>query len=239
MRVLAIAGVIAATITGANAAPATPPGAAAFSRPMAFTISGPATVFSMAFQPTPADAAGTTPASQPDAPAGTGISGWLILLGLAAAVVAGTRGGRAAARSALDAISQRVGAQRSPVGAAAKPHARPATGEPRTGAGPMLCGVRGEFAGVELELGEDPVIIGRDPEHSQLVFVGDAPSVSGRHCSVRFDAQRQAIVLEDLSSTNGTFLRTGERVAAGVPQLLGPADAFYLGDPDVLFEVRY
>jgi hypothetical protein len=46
-------------------------------------------------------------------------------------------------------------------------------------------------------------------------------------------------MLEDLWSTNGTFLGGGRRIEAGQPEPLSSADQFYLGDANVLFEVRY
>ena len=47
---------------------------------------------------------------------------------------------------------------------------------------PTLYGVSGEYAGVELELSDEPVVIGRDPRVNQLVFSADTAGVSGRHC---------------------------------------------------------
>ena len=110
----------------------------------------------------------------------------------------------------------------------------------RLAGAPLLYGVSGEYAGVELELSDEPVVLGRDPRVSQLVFCADTPGVSGRHCSIRFDPGRQTVLVEDLWSTHGTFLESGEaarRAASRTP--LRSADQFYLADPDVLFEVRY
>jgi hypothetical protein len=154
--------------------------------------------------------------AEPEVETGTGQLGWWILAALIAAGIGATRSGRATVKRALESARQK--------------------GSPRA---PVLRGVRGEFAGLELELGEEPVIIGRDPRVSQLVFVADAPAISGRHCSVRFDPARRAVVLEDLWSTNGTFRASGERLRPGEPALLRSRDEFCLGDRDVAFEVRY
>lgn len=103
----------------------------------------------------------------------------------------------------------------------------------------VLHGLAGEYDGVELELGSGRVTLGRDARVSQLVFSDDAASVSGRHCAVWFDATARAVMIEDLWSEQGTFLATGRRLTGGEPQRLEPSDRFYLGQPDVLFEVRY
>jgi len=112
---------------------------------------------------------------------------------------------------------------------------------PRPAAQPvaLLHGLAGEYDGVELELGTGRVTLGRDPRVSQLVFSEEAASVSDRHCAVWFDSAARAVMVEDLWSAQGTFLATGRRLAGGEPQRLEPSDRFYLGQPDVLFEVRY
>ncbi|MEQ1907934.1 MAG: trypsin-like peptidase domain-containing protein [Vicinamibacterales bacterium] len=175
-----------------------------------------------------------------------------MLLGATALVLAFTRQGRAAVKNASEAVSRRL-SSRSAGGELAKKggilplqkngrakeqqqESAPVAAEL---SGPRLCGLSGEFAGVELELTDDPVIIGRDPRVSQLVFSTDTPSISGRHCSIRFDPDHQAVVVQDLWSTNGTFLQSGRQIPAGEPALLRSTDQFYLSEPGVRFEVRY
>jgi DNA-binding winged helix-turn-helix (wHTH) protein len=53
-------------------------------------------------------------------------------------------------------------------------------------------------------LSEGDNVIGRDPRCSVWV---DAPGVSRRHASIRIDSANRRVALEDLGSTNGTFLR--------------------------------
>lgn len=103
----------------------------------------------------------------------------------------------------------------------------------------VLHGLSGEYDGVELELGSGLVTLGRDSRVSQLVFSEDATSVSGRHCAVWYDPTARAVMIEDLWSEKGTYLATGRRLPSGEPHRLDPSDRFYLGQPDVLFEVRY
>ena len=62
-------------------------------------------------------------------------------------------------------------------------------------------------------LSEGDNVIGRDPRCSVWV---DAPGVSRRHASIRIDSANRRVALEDLGSTNGTFLgrsRVREEVA--------------------------
>jgi pSer/pThr/pTyr-binding forkhead associated (FHA) protein len=61
--------------------------------------------------------------------------------------------------------------------------------------------------------------------------------IGRKHCVLRFDATVQAFLLEDCDSTNGTFLRAGQRLAPGSPKLLRPGQRFYLSNPMTLFEV--
>jgi pSer/pThr/pTyr-binding forkhead associated (FHA) protein len=70
-----------------------------------------------------------------------------------------------------------------------------------------------------------------------LVFPAESASVSKRHCTVRWDAPRGVFVLEDLGSTNGTFLASGERLTPHVPRDLRPGERFYIGDLRNQFEV--
>jgi hypothetical protein len=185
--------------------------------------------------------------------------GVLIALAMGGVAVAltTTRRGRGVMRAATDSVSRRLSRKdaASPIkGAPAKdrtppradPGARaldarapePHAPEARQGVA-VLYGLSGEYDGVELELGGEPIAMGRDPRVSHLVFSSDASTVSGRHCAVWFDRDTRAAMVEDYWSTNGTYLSDGRRLAGGAPQALRSSEQFYLGDPSVLFEVRY
>jgi hypothetical protein len=103
---------------------------------------------------------------------------------------------------------------------------------------PALHGIAGRYAGASVSLEGGPSMLGRDPASANLVFPPDADSVSKRHCTVRWDAGRGVFVLEDLGSTNGTFLANGERLAPSQPRDLYPGDKFYIGDMRNQFQVR-
>ncbi len=173
-----------------------------------------------------------------------------IVLGIAALGLA-TRRGRTVARQAKDAVSVRLRGRStaetsggSAVGSRARP-AHPGAGASTAGVGveaespvAVIHGVSGAFADMELELGEEPVIFGRDPAVSHLVFPVDTTGISRRHCTLVFDRERQVVVLEDHYSTNGTFLASGQAVDPGASVALVSGDRFSLGGPDHLFEVR-
>ncbi len=173
-----------------------------------------------------------------------------LLLGVGALVLALTSRGRSVMKAAAEGVTERLG--RKHKGDAGKgagvlaPQPTPGPANGAAGGGlaprhdaPTLYGVSGEYAGVELELSDEPVVIGRDPRVSQLVFSADTAGVSGRHCSIWFDPAHQTVLVQDLWSSHGTFLESGERLTSGEPRPLRSADQFYLADPEVLFEVRY
>jgi hypothetical protein len=103
---------------------------------------------------------------------------------------------------------------------------------------PVLRGVSGQYAGSSINLESGASTLGRDPHGANLVFSSEADSISKRHCTVRWDGARGVFVIEDLGSTNGTFLDTGERLPPGQPRDLRSGERFYVGDLRNQFEVR-
>lgn len=103
---------------------------------------------------------------------------------------------------------------------------------------PALRGIAGQYAGASVALDAGPSLLGRDQSAANLVFGTEADSVSKRHCVVRWDAARGVFTLEDLGSTNGTFLANGERLLPHQPRDLRAGDRFYIGDLRNQFELR-
>ena len=68
--------------------------------------------------------------------------------------------------------------------------------------GALFCWVASGSRTSSLSEGEN--VIGRDPRCSVWL---DAPGVSRRHAAIRVDSATRRVTLEDLGSTNGTFLR--------------------------------
>jgi len=82
--------------------------------------------------------------------------------------------------------------------------------------------VQGPGTGHTFTLGTDPVIIGREAPSAKFVIAD--PAVSRRHAQISHQADGHMI--EDLNSTNGTFINA-QRVVGAVP--LTPGDLIELG----------
>ncbi len=140
-----------------------------------------------------------------------------MLLGLTGVALGATRRGRAVVQEALTlALPQRRAAE---------------------GLRGVLRGTAGQYRGIELELDEEPIVLGRDARVAQLVFSGESGGISRRHCQLRFERATRSFELEDLWSSNGTFLRRGDEIKPREPRQLKPNDSFYLGDREAVFEV--
>ncbi|MBM4257053.1 MAG: FHA domain-containing protein [Deltaproteobacteria bacterium] len=103
---------------------------------------------------------------------------------------------------------------------------------------PVLRALEGHFQGSVVELTDEPLTIGRDPRNCQLVFPPNMTEIGRTHCILGFDKTVQAFLLEDCGSTNGTFLRAGERIVPGSAKRLQPGEQFYLSNPMTTFEVN-
>jgi hypothetical protein len=103
---------------------------------------------------------------------------------------------------------------------------------------PALHGVAGQYERKSFSLDAGPSVLGRDQRAANLVFAPDAHTISKRHCIVSWDTARKTFVIEDLGSTNGTFLATGERLTPGQSRDLAPGERFFIGDLRNQFEVR-
>jgi hypothetical protein len=106
------------------------------------------------------------------------------------------------------------------------------------GGKPMLRGIAGHFQGSVLELEDETLTIGRDPQTCQLVFPATLTNVGRKHCTLRFDTREHVFWLQDCNSTNGTFLQSGERLKPEQPKQLRPGERFYLSDQSTTFEVQ-
>lgn len=102
----------------------------------------------------------------------------------------------------------------------------------------FISGLSGPLTGKNVELTTAPLIIGRDPEQSNLIIPPPNQIISKQHCSIKLDNESGKIIIEDLGSTNGTFLSGGQKLAAGRSYFLENGDRFYLVEPDILFELH-
>ena len=78
-------------------------------------------------------------------------------------------------------------------------------------------------------LANDRILIGRNPQMCTVLYSPNTAGVSRCHCSVTYNEQTNLFILEDLCSSNGTFLKNGYRLEEGKVITLSPDDSFYLG----------
>lgn len=103
------------------------------------------------------------------------------------------------------------------------------------GAGMHLYCMAGPLKGRIYRIGSAGLTIGRDSRCTVRLPDGTA-GISRCHCSIRF--YRGEPVLVDMNSAYGTFLGDGTRLSPNNPMRLGAGSRFYLGSPNVLFEIR-
>jgi hypothetical protein len=84
-------------------------------------------------------------------------------------------------------------------------------------------------AGEEHSIDSGPLLVGREGEND-VPLVRDEFS-SGRHA--RFEPRRDGVYIEDVGSTNGTFVN-GVRLTS--PKKLSPGDVIRIGETDLRFE---
>lgn len=99
-----------------------------------------------------------------------------------------------------------------------------------------IIGVSGSYAGQGFPCDNGPLIAGRDPGACNLLFPKGMDKISRMHCKLTGDPEQGTLILQDLGSTNGTFLGNGERLASGQRAMLKNGDRFYLADPENSFE---
>lgn len=102
---------------------------------------------------------------------------------------------------------------------------------------PVLRSMSSQHAGITNQLGNQPVIIGRDVVACSIIFKEGTSGVSSKHCQIQYDSFSGLFILTDLNSTYGTFLSNGQKLQPGVPYKLNPKDSFYLGEQTNLIYV--
>ncbi|MDR3355555.1 MAG: FHA domain-containing protein [Synergistaceae bacterium] len=101
----------------------------------------------------------------------------------------------------------------------------------------LFC-LKGPYAGQEFPIEEHGIVLGRDPATASVIL--DVSSVSRSHANV-FLSKDGRVILQDLRSTNGTFLIDSgggkTKVQGDIPLSIG--QKFSLGaNDDIVFEVR-
>lgn len=95
-----------------------------------------------------------------------------------------------------------------------------------------------QHGGKAFPVGGAPMMIGRDPAVCAIVFQEGTRGVSGKHCSVSYNAAANTFTLTDLGSTYGTFLGSGMKLTPNSPINLKPGDIFYIGDKSNVLKVE-
>lgn len=115
-------------------------------------------------------------------------------------------------------------------GSAKDAHQAPAQNQTQTQQRAFLRSMAAQHNGMALVVGSTPILIGRDPANCKLVYADGTKGVSGRHCSISYDASTGEFIITDLRSTYGTFLMNGQKLNADVPYRLKSGGSFYVGD---------
>ncbi len=102
----------------------------------------------------------------------------------------------------------------------------------------MVRSLSAQHNGRTFPVGNAPIMIGRDPTACQIVFAKDTTGVSGKHCTVYFDAANGSFTLTDIGSTYGTFLSNGLKLTPHSPVNLRPGDTFCVGDQANILKVE-
>lgn len=102
--------------------------------------------------------------------------------------------------------------------------------QPQTAQRAFIRSLAAQHNGLAVVVKDAPVLIGRDPNGCKVVYTEGTAGVSGRHCSVSFDAAAGEFVVTDLRSTYGTFLMNGQKLNANTPCRIKPGSEFYVGD---------
>jgi hypothetical protein len=101
----------------------------------------------------------------------------------------------------------------------------------------LIC-LKGPYAGQEFPIEEQGVVLGRDPEAAGIIL--DASFVSRSHANI-FLSPDGRVILQDLRSTNGTFLvdQDGGKTRVQSDAVLANGQRFSLGaNDDIVFEVQ-
>lgn len=96
-----------------------------------------------------------------------------------------------------------------------------------------LQGVKGVYAGKEFPL-TDVLIIGRDPQRTNIVYPPKTPGISRQHCCI-WAATDGTIKLQDLNSSHGTYFQDGSELGSQKVYRLRVGEKFYLASPKEVF----
>ena len=98
-----------------------------------------------------------------------------------------------------------------------------------------LCCEGGAMDGRRYQITEDILLIGRDTS-CNICYPTDTKGVSRKHCQIFW--KNGVLMIMDLGSTSGTFIRGKGQIPANVPTAVKAGDIFYLGEKNNAFIIR-
>lgn len=87
-----------------------------------------------------------------------------------------------------------------------------------------------QHGGKSYPVGAAPIMVGRDPASCTIVYKEGTVGVSGRHCTISFEAATGDFIVTDLRSTYGTCLMNGTKLQPNAPYRVHAGDSIYIGD---------
>lgn len=75
-----------------------------------------------------------------------------------------------------------------------------------------------------------PILVGRDSASCTITYMEGTPGVSGRHCSIGYEAATGEFIVTDLGSSYGTFLTNGQKLTANIPYKVKAGQTICIGD---------
>ncbi len=98
-----------------------------------------------------------------------------------------------------------------------------------------LFGIGGPMDGYRYPVGKNPITFGRELSNT-VCYPADTQGVSRKHCQLFW--HNGALMLMDMGSTSGTYLKGKGQLAPNVPTALRIGDTFYLGEKRNGFTLR-
>lgn len=101
-----------------------------------------------------------------------------------------------------------------------------------------IIGISGYYENKVFSMESGKLVIGRNYKACNIIYPEDTAGISGIHCEIGYDPSINRCVLMDKGSTYGTFLSSGEKLAAGRQYYLSLHDSFYLASEFNKFQIR-
>ena len=94
---------------------------------------------------------------------------------------------------------------------------------------PAVHSLSAQHSDQKVYLKQDEILVGRSRD-CRILFRDGTPGVSGRHCSIAWNAEKRCFVVRDLGSTYGTYLDSGMKLEANRAYELVAGESIYLGE---------